>query len=35
MRNLMLTQKTIDSERQVVEEELRVRQENNPIMQGR
>lgn len=31
MRNLKLTQKTIDSERQVVEEELRLRVENNPI----
>jgi zinc protease len=31
MRNLKLTQKTIDSERQVVEEELRLRIENNPI----
>ena len=31
MRNLKLTQKTIDSERQVVEEELRVRLENNPV----
>ncbi|HEX4460840.1 MAG TPA: pitrilysin family protein [Polyangia bacterium] len=34
MRNLKLTQKTIDSERQVVEEELRVREENSPIMKG-
>ncbi|HEX9102928.1 MAG TPA: pitrilysin family protein, partial [Polyangia bacterium] len=31
MRNLKLTQKTIDSERQVVEEELRLRVDNNPI----
>ena len=31
MRNLKLTQKTIDSERQVVEEELRQKVENNPI----
>ena len=31
MRNLELTQKTIDSERQVVKEELRLRVENNPI----
>ena len=31
MRNLKLTQKTIDSERQVVEEELRLRVENSPI----
>ena len=31
MRNLELTQKTIDSEREVVKEELRVRLENNPI----
>ena len=31
MRNLKLTQKTIDSERQVVEEELRKNVENNPI----
>src|SRR5215471_17979889 len=31
MRNLKLTQKTIDSERQVVEEELRLRIENSPI----
>lgn len=31
MRNLTLTQKTIDSEREVVKEELRVRLENNPI----
>jgi zinc protease len=31
MRNLLLIQKTIDSERQVVIEELRVRLENNPI----
>jgi zinc protease len=30
MRNLRLTQKTIDSEREVVKEELRVRLENNP-----
>jgi zinc protease len=34
MRNLELTQKTIDSERQVVEEELRVRLENSPIMKA-
>jgi zinc protease len=31
MRNLLLIQKTIDSERQVVIEELRLRLENNPI----
>jgi len=31
MRNLTLTQKTIDSEREVVKEELRVNFENNPI----
>ena len=31
MRNLKLTQKTVDSERQVVEEELRMRIENSPI----
>jgi zinc protease len=31
MRNLKLTQKTIDSERQVVEEELRQKVENSPI----
>lgn len=31
MRNLKLTQKTINSERQVVEEELRLRQENSPV----
>lgn len=31
MRNLKLTQKTIDSERQVVEEELRQKVDNNPI----
>ncbi len=31
MRNLKLTQKTIDSERQVVEEELRLRIENQPF----
>jgi zinc protease len=31
MRNLKLTQKTIDSERQVVEEELRLRVDNSPI----
>ena len=31
MRNLSLTRKTVDSERQVVEEELRLRQENNPV----
>ena len=31
MRNLKLTQKTIDSERQVVKEELRLRLENNPV----
>lgn len=31
MRNLKLTQKTIDSERQVVEEELRMREENSPV----
>ncbi len=31
MRNLVLTQKTIDSEREVVKEELRVRLENNPV----
>lgn len=31
MRGLQLTQKTIDSEREVVKEELRFRLENNPI----
>ncbi len=31
MRNLKLTQKTIDSEREVVKEELRVRLENSPV----
>lgn len=31
MRNLLLTQKTVDSERQVVKEELRLRQENSPV----
>jgi len=31
MRNLSLTQKTIDSEREVVKEELRLSVENNPI----
>jgi len=31
MRNLKLTQKTIDSERQVVEEELRLKVDNSPI----
>jgi zinc protease len=34
MRNLALTQKTIDSEREVVKEELRVRLENNPVTKG-
>ncbi|MGZ4679726.1 MAG: M16 family metallopeptidase [Ilumatobacteraceae bacterium] len=34
MRNLELTQKTIDSEREVVKEELRVRLENNPVMKA-
>jgi zinc protease len=34
MRHLELTQKTIDSEREVVKEELRVRLENNPVMQA-
>ena len=34
MRDLMLTQPTIDSEREVVKEELRVRIENNPVMQA-
>lgn len=34
MRNLELTQKTIDSEREVVKEELRLRMENNPVMQA-
>jgi zinc protease len=34
MRNLTLTQKTIDSEREVVKEELRVRLENSPIAQA-
>jgi zinc protease len=34
MRNLKLTQKTIDSERQVVEEELRLRIDNNPIQRA-
>jgi zinc protease len=31
MRNLKLTQKTIDSEREVVKEELRLRLENSPV----
>jgi zinc protease len=31
MRNLVLTQKTIDSEREVVKEELRLRLENSPV----
>lgn len=34
MRNLSLTQSTIDSEREVVKEELRVRVENNPVQQA-
>ncbi len=34
MRNLVLIQKTIDSEREVVKEELRVRLENNPVMKA-
>jgi zinc protease len=34
MRSLQLTQKTVDSERQVVEEELRVREENSPVAKG-
>jgi zinc protease len=34
MRNLELTQKTIDSEREVVKEELRLRLENNPVMKA-
>jgi zinc protease len=34
MRNLLLTQKTIDSEREVVKEELRMRLENSPVMQA-
>jgi len=34
MRNLVLTQKTINSEREVVKEELRVRLENNPVMKA-
>jgi zinc protease len=34
MRNLSLTQKTIDSEREVVKEELRVRLENSPVQKG-
>ncbi len=34
MRGLELTQKTIDSEREVVKEELRMRLENNPVMQA-
>jgi zinc protease len=34
MHNLELTQKTIDSERQVVIEELRVSLENNPVMKA-
>jgi zinc protease len=34
MRNLVLAQKTIDSEREVVKEELRVRLENNPVMKA-
>src|SRR5262249_5721981 len=31
MRNLKLTQKTVDSEREVVKEELRLRLENSPV----
>jgi zinc protease len=34
MRNLLLTQKTIDSEREVVKEELRLRLENSPVTQA-
>ena len=34
MRNLKLIQKTIDSEREVVKEELRVRVENSPIQKA-
>ena len=34
MRNLTLTQKTINSEREVVKEELRVSLENNPVMKA-
>jgi zinc protease len=34
MRDLELTQKTINSEREVVKEELRLRLENNPVFQG-
>ena len=34
MRNLTLTQKTINSEREVVKEEHRLRLENNPVMQA-
>jgi zinc protease len=34
MRNLKLTQKTIDSEREVVKEELRLRIDNNPVSQA-
>jgi zinc protease len=34
MRNLTLTKKTIASERQVVEEELRLREENSPVAKG-
>ncbi len=34
MRGLVLTQKTIDSERQVVKEELRKKLENNPVLRA-
>jgi len=34
MRNLTLTQKTIDSEREVVKEELRLRLENSPVFKA-
>jgi zinc protease len=34
MRNLLLTQSTVDSEREVVKEELRMRLENNPVMKA-
>ncbi len=34
MRNLALVQKTIDSEREVVKEELRMRLENSPVRQA-
>jgi zinc protease len=34
MRNLKLTKKTVDSEREVVKEELRLRLENNPVIKA-